>query len=492
MDYLDRNKQLRQHVLLYVGYVLIAIAITIAALILVHQAYGFGIGKNGTVIQNGLIFFSSQPNPADIYIDNQLRSEKTNTRMVLPAGIYDVKLARDGYRDWQRTIELEGGTVEHFDYPFLFPKELDTEKVQSYSAQPGFLTQSPDRRWLLVQQPGEISAFTLYDLKNPEEPVATPLSLPVDLVAKASGQQSWSLAEWADNNRHVLLQHTYDGKTEYVIVDRQEPAQSQNLTVLLGLSSQSVTLRDKKYDLYYVFDQPGAKLSTVSLEDTVLKPRLERVLAYKSYGSDTLLYVTDQDAEKDKALVMLIRGDNRAVAVRSLPANTSYLVDIAKYSGTTYVAAGATGSNKVYIYKDPEGQVAKRSGQSPAPAQVLHVTRPSYLSFSNSAQFILAEGGDHFGVYDIENQLGYNYTATLPIDAPQVHANWMDGNRLVYVSGGKLAAIDYDNANAQTLMPAVSGLPVAFSPDYKYVYSIGQTGVGFDLNRTALVTPADQ
>lgn len=124
MDYLDPKKEARHRIVLFTGYILIAIAIAIATIILLYQAYGFGLGKNGTVIQNGLTFFSSHPNPASIYVDNQLKPVVTNTRLVLPAGIYDIKLARDGYRDWQRKIELDGGSVEHFDYPFLIPKPM--------------------------------------------------------------------------------------------------------------------------------------------------------------------------------------------------------------------------------------------------------------------------------------------------------------------------------------------------------------------------------
>lgn len=492
MDYLDRNKQLRQHILLYTGYVLLAIAITISALILVYQAYGFGIGKNGTVIQNGLIFFSSHPSPASIYIDNKLKPQQTNTRMVLPAGIYDVKLTRDGYRDWQRTIELEGGSVEHFDYPFLFPKTLETEKVQSYTAEPGFLTQSPDRRWLLIQQPDNMAVFSLYDLKDPLKPAVTTLTVPDALLGKATASQAWTLAEWADDNRHVLLQHSYDGKVEYILIDREEPAQSQNLNSAFGSLPSVITLRDKKYDQYYTYDEPTATLKSALLRDKTVEPFLEHVLAYKSYGSDTMLYVTDQGATQGKVLVRLKNGDDPAITVRTLPAGSNYLIDLTKYSNTVYVGAGATNSDKVYIYKDPAGQVAKQPAQSPSPVQVLHVSRPNYLSFSNSAQFIVAEGDRHFGVYDFENQLGYNYTAKLPLDPPQTHASWMDGNRLVFVSGGKLAVIDYDNANQQILMPAASNLPVAFSPDYKYVYALSPAVAGFDLGRTALVIPADK
>ena len=75
----------------------------------------------------------------------------------MPSGIYHLKLQRDGYRDWQRTIEVEGGDVQHFDYPLLIPSKLTSKKLQTFATAPGLGTQSPDRRWLMVQKPGSMT-----------------------------------------------------------------------------------------------------------------------------------------------------------------------------------------------------------------------------------------------------------------------------------------------------------------------------------------------
>jgi len=478
--------------MLFVGYGLIGVAIVIATLVLLYQAYGFGLGKNGSVIQNDLTFFSSQPNPASIYVNGSLKNVSTNTRLVLPAGRYNVALARDGYRDWQHTIELSGGHVEHFDYPFLFPKQLTTKKLQSFAAAPGFSTQSPDRRWLLVQQPTGFSKFELYDLKNPaKEP--TSLSLPDNLISAATGAQSWQLVEWAGDQDHVLLQHDYDGKTEYILVNRPDPNQSVNLNTSLSLSPAKLALKDKKFDQYYIYDAAGS-LQTASLKNTTPVPRLQNVLAYKSYGSDTVLYVTAKDAPAGRVLVKLVSGKNTST-IRSLPAGTTYVTDLTKYSGTMYVAVGAASDNRVYIYKDPVGQLNDQPDHVPVPSQVLRVEQANYLSFSTSAQFIVAENGQRFGVYDIENETGYNYSINEPLDAPQVHASWMDGNRLTYTTKDKVIVFDFDGTNYQPLMSASPNYLPAFSPDYKFVYALApstSTAGQTDFNQTSLLAPADQ
>jgi len=70
----------------------------------------------------------------------------------------------------------------------------------------------------------------------------------------------------------------------------------------------------------------------------------------------------------------------------------------------------------------------------------------------------------------------------------------MDGDRLTYVSGGKLAVLDYDGNNLQELMPSNPAYIPNFSPDYKYVYNITSPGAKAQLNlaQTSLLVPTDQ
>ncbi len=494
MDYLDHKKELRHRAILMVGYVLIAIAVTMATIVLLYQAYGFGIGKNGTVIQNSLAFFSSQPNPAQIYVNNKLEPVTTNTSLVLPAGIYRIRLTRSGYRDWQRTIELQGGDVQHYDYPLMIPIKLDSNKVKTYTAAPGLMTQSPDRRWVMIEKPNTMISFDLYDLQNSPLKAPTDVTLPANLLAKATKSESWKLGEWADDNQHVLLQHNYDGKTEFILVDRKNPTQSVNLNTTLLANPTKLTLDNKKYNQYYLYDAASGTLQSASLQAPTPITVLQHVLAYQSYGSNTLLYATTNGAPPGKVLVKLKVG-NQTYPIHAFPAGTTYLLNLTEYSGTLYVAAGASSQDKVYIYADPVGQLTAVPQHALAPAQVLHVDAPDYLSFSDNAQFITVEHGTQFGVYDIENSRGYSYVAAHPIDTPQAHATWMDGDRLTYVSSGKILIFDYDSTNQQTLVTASSSYVPAFSPSYKNVYELAPSTTApgqFDLMQTFLLTPRDR
>lgn len=489
MDYLDPRKRLRHTIILYVGYCLIGIAIVIATTVLLYQAYGFGVDRKGTIIQNGLVFVSSQPGPASIYIDNKLKNAKTNTRLTLPEDIYKLSLERTGYQTWQRSITVEGGQVSHYDYPLLVPKNIVSAKLLTYPQLPGLVSQSPDKRWLVVAIPGKFGSFDLFDLKNPSKSPTT-LSLTDSTLTASEGDQTWTPIEWADDNQHLLLQHGYDDKSEYILLDRQTPLQSINLSTILKVNPSQLKLVDKKYDHYHAYDSVSQTLSAATLKAPALELVQSGVISYQSYGTDVILYTTKVGASAGRVRVQLKVGD-RTYTIRSVAANSTYVLDVTKYHNVFYVVVGASSENKVYIYRDPAAQIGNNLFQSPTPIQVLRVNGPNYVAFSSNAQYVVAENGAQFGVYDIETKHSFNFIAQ-PLDAPQQHANWMDGNRLTYVSGGKQLIFDYDYLNQRTLGAAVPAIKPMFAPDFKYSYTFSSgSDSQINLNQTALRIPTE-
>lgn len=497
MEFLDPKKQKAHFIRLVIGYVLITIALILTTIILLYQAYGFGI-KDGEVIQSGLIFMSSRPQPADIYVNGKLRSENTNTRLLMQAGQYNFVLKRDGYRDWKRAITIEGGAVARFDYPVLFPQKLTTKEFKKYDIHPGLSTQSPDRRWELVQT-GDFNNFELFDLENPDKP-ATAVTLPASLFT-LTGTSSWQLVEWANDNRHVLLQHltTNDNlqSSEYILVDRENPPSSVNLTETLGTNPTRIELRNKKYDKYMLYDQAAHTLAMADLNNPKPQLLVDNVLAFKTYGDSEVLYVTTEGAAEGKVAVRL-RDNDQTFAIRDVTPSDVYLLDLTKYSGNWYVAAGSSIESRTYVYKNPAQKLRDKPKNPLVPVQVLKATRPNYISFSDNARFIMVENGPQFALYDAETDKGYTYTLNLPMDAPQTHANWMDGHRMMYVSKGKLVVFEFDDANHEVLSSADPSYEPFFDPKYKVLYSFGeQTATATDptqslLNSTELLAPADR
>jgi hypothetical protein len=486
MDFLDPVKQKAHARRLALGYALIGLMLLLGTTVLLYKAYGFGIDRNGRVIQNGLVFFSSQPEGADIYLNGQKR-DTTNTRLSLPSGAYTVELKREGYRTWKRALTVEGGSLERFDYQLLFPTSLATSVTHQYTAAPGMTMQSNDRRWLLLQHT-QADQFELFDL-GVDEPAAKIVTVPSDIYTPSSTTKSWTPIRWADDNRHALLKRGYEKNgqagSEYILLDRERPEASTNLSSLFGFTPATIEFRNQKFDQYYLYDDNSDQVFTTTIKEPTPQPILKDVLAFQS-DDDVVLYATPDTNRKDKVAIKLYQ-DEQIYSIRQVPTSPVYLLELARYGRTWFVAAGVPSEDKVYVYKDPIG-ILKDKTNILAPTQSLKIDDPTYVSFSKNGRFAMAQHDNRFAVYDAETDKGYVYQAKAVMDAPQIHASWMDGFRLQMVNAGKLTVFDYDGTNVQNLQPInPTGLPF-FAPDYRYVYALTTQHA---LTSTALRTERD-
>ncbi|HET8709430.1 MAG TPA: PEGA domain-containing protein [Candidatus Saccharimonadales bacterium] len=505
MDFIDPDQHRKHVIMVFVGYFLVGLAVLIATLILLYVVRGY-VYKKGEVVQNGLIFVSSQPHPADIYLDGQLDKHQTNSRFNLQEGSYDMELRRDGYRTWQRKIQIIGGKVVHFDYPFLFPVQLTSSDIKTYAAAPQSASSSLDRRWLLVAPdpvPTDVKSaalstveFELFDLKDPKRVQPSTLALPKTVITPSTAKQSWQYVEWADDNKHVVLKHIYGKDYEYILLDRTAPAAAVNLTKTFGMNPTELQLINRKYDQYYLYDAKTQTIFKASLKNPQPVDYLDHVLAYKSYGNDMMLYAAAAGPDSDGTVkIKLQQGDN-SFTITAFPAGTHYVVQLAKYDGDMYMVVGAASQDKVYVYKNPLAQIADQNLKHAVPVHTLRLPSPDYVSFSDNARFIMAEHGTHFGVYDAEDDQTFSYNVpTYPLDKPQLHATWMDGNRLTYVSHGSVVVFDYDDNNEQVLVPSRPAYLPMFDPSYRTLYTLmpmKDDPTKTVLAATSLLTPADQ
>ena len=512
MDFLDPKKSRAATTRLITGYVLVAIAIVLATNLLLDLASGYNV-KQGKVVQNGLVFVSSAPGGASIYLNGKTQDSQTNARLTLQSGTYTMRLARSGYRDWQRALTVEGGSVEHFDYPLLIPNDLKVATTASYQTAPLLTTQSPDRRWLLTQTAGSGSSFDMYDLRDPEVVAArkTSAALPVSLLnLPQTGDQTFQLAEWARNNTHVLLKHMVGNQFEYILFSREKPSESVNLTKQLKLTANTeITLQDKKYDRYFVHDKMAQTLSTATLGDATAKPLLTGVLQYKSYGNDVVLYATQSGAtagnvavklyqdEKSYTIRQIAKQDVAKVDVGSKDVGTrkeAYLLDVTTYDNDWYVALGAPSEDHVYVYRNPVERLKQDVTLPLIPVEILKVASPTYMEFSANSQFVMIESDRDIAVFDAENERSYTYKLDRPVDAPQLHVTWMDGHRLQFVSNGALTIVDYDGSNAQTLIVGGAAYLPVFDTLYKtlYTFAPGTASGSWILSTASLRTAQDQ
>ncbi len=470
MDFLDPRKTRARKIQLIVGYVLVAIAIGLGTVILVYGTSGYGVNtKTGDIVQNGLLFVDSKPGGASIYLNNKSINSTTAARLVLPAANYNLKLAKTGYRDWQRSFQLNENTISRYVYPFLFPQKPVITPIKTFSSAPPLLTESPDHHWLLAQDPAAAGIFDEYDTSNVAKPVVA-LQVPAGILTDAGAAGSaLKLVEWSTDNNNLLLQHSFAGGSEFVVFNRADPAKSFNVNKLFDINPTLVALRNKKADQLYIYQQDGGTLALGNVGNgTVAAAFLRHVLAFKPYGNDIVDYVTGENVAAGQAQARIWNKD-KSYPLYTFAAGTKYLLDTASYSGNDYYAAGSDTGGRVNVYKNPLDQLKNPSIGKALPSFFLKADGATKVSFSDNARFVALQGGQNFGVYDFETGDRYEYTLKPPLDGP---LQWMDGHRLISSSSNQIFVTDYDSTNQQTLAPTSTALGGYFSNDYNQLYTI--------------------
>ncbi len=495
MEFLDPVKRKKNSRKLFFGYGLLSILVGLATYVLVATAVGYEIfNTSGEVVQNGLVFVASEPVPATITVDGKVENERTEARLPLPAGEYTITLNEPGYTSWTKKITVEGGNVQFLSYPRLYPTQLNPIKRAELPGATGLTSQSPDQRWLVVQQNSTVPTLTIFDLNR--KPLTSIQSvIPSAILAGSPGAYgSFTVLEWADNNRHFLMrQNVPDGSVRFLLIDRQEIENSRDIGTVFSSSAETVetvyptrvSLRNKKFDRYYLYYGVGGVLRTGNLDSaTPSEPIVDQVLAYESSGNDLIVYATTRDSVSGKVAVKIRDGAEEMLLGETVfDASSNYFLGVSRYNGAWYYAVGSGQSDRLSIYKNPWNYFGQ--AQKPPLSAVTRAGIPNLLEPSPKFRFFVTRSGNKFSVYDNRDDKSYTFESPLPLDAGS-EVSWMDEFHLQIVSGGKIAVFEFDGTNVRSLTSVNGIAPGFFSREYETLFSISPSGDSQALYETSL------
>jgi hypothetical protein len=371
---------------------------------------------------------------------------------------------------------LEGGAVMYFVYPRLFPINIPIGVTKVYPTAPIWVSQSPDRRWLVMQQLANSANLSLIDLSKPNNEQLS-FTIPSEQLNVQRGSYG-DLApiEWSDDNQHLLMsQKMPDGSIGYLIIDRENSEKTINISDRLGFAKTSVvTLKDKKYDKYYVLNTESAELRTADLKNGFAQTSLlNGVVSFKPYADNLIIYTTYEGAKVTEAKVVILSNQTDKYLLKSLPRdpNNRYLLDMAQFDNNWYYVTASPQDKFVYLYRNPLKRAKAGNTASIVPQMSLSLVNPQYLSFSDNARFIGMQSGKKFVVYDGELNRVYKYESPLNI-MPAQQAKWMDGHRFSVVTDSKAQVFEFDGSNQQTLISSRPESGAYYDRDYKYIFTL--------------------
>jgi hypothetical protein len=471
-------------------YTVMSVSVIVLVSILVLFTLGYQIDRtDGTLEQGGLVQFNSRPTGADVKIDGATLGTRTASRKTMNAGQHYITMERQGYKTWQKSVNVTAGGVLWLTYARLVPKELTPANVVGY-ASVSSTASSPDNKWMAVMQDTAVPTISLADLSR-DDVQATNIDLPAGTYTApaADKTQSFELVVWNPSSRFILVKHTYDdAKIEWLVVDAQNVADTKNITTLLGVDATKVVFTGNNTSILYALVDNNVRKIDLGAS-TLSGPLVSNVAEFSLFDNTTIVYSTLLDpTTKMRSVGYFDDNATKARTIRSYSDNGEIPLHIAvgKYYDDHFIAIAY--DQTVEIMK---GELPRSDAETPsalnASSSMSIPAGVQYLSILTSGRFVVAQTATSYVVHDIE----VNKTTTTDLKdttALPRELRWLDGHTVWNDQGGKLRIYEFDGANQHEIMPVVPGMSATYSPSGKYLYGIGQSTDGkYHLQRVQMV-----
>lgn len=129
----SEEKKRRQFVKVLLAEAMMVVSVIVIVVVATLLAMGFSISTNGGIEQTGLMQIHSQPTGATVTLDGSTLFSRTNTSRTMSAGEHHLKLSRDGYDTWEKTVRMYSGVLIRMYYPRLFLQNRVAESVLDLS-----------------------------------------------------------------------------------------------------------------------------------------------------------------------------------------------------------------------------------------------------------------------------------------------------------------------------------------------------------------------
>jgi hypothetical protein len=274
--------------------------------LLILYANGYRLNNQNKLVANGLLVANSDPNGAQIIIDGKLNSA-TNATIPLPLGIYDVKIKKDGYIDWEKKVQIQNGVVTEIDAS-LFPQAASLNPITFAGAiNP---TVSPDYSKILY---GDNSGIWVVETINlPIGFNSQPVKVS-DLVADAN--TTW---QWSPDSRQILI----TTKTANYLLDTSTTVLSSQLVDITSTLTKTKTLWQTTKE-----KEDNSLLSKLPQElQDIFETKTKNIMF--SPDQTKILYTASASATITEGLVPSLPGSSTQQQTREIKKDGIYVFDI--------------------------------------------------------------------------------------------------------------------------------------------------------------------
>jgi hypothetical protein len=468
---------MKRRLRLYFTYGVMTTTVIIISTICIFLVLGYRFDfKKGEVEQGALLQFRSFPSAATITLDGQKLSFQTPGKRNVETGRHAVTMTEEGYQPWQKNFSVRPSELRWLSYARLIPSTIDTSSVKEYSSIADALP-SPDRKWIALQAAPAMTDMEIADIRDGKKPLFTSFAIPTTAYTQKAGVVStFSLVEWDFGSRYFIVKHVLGDMTEYLRVDRTDPANTVDLSTKLGVELTDIHFSGTSGNVFYALTKDGTIRKLDINAGTLSQPLLDNVLSFRLYRDSDIAYTRQPEVGKISAGVII---DDKPSRVAVFDASSPVLIDINEYYSDYYLAIDH--GNTVDIYKSPESNQRQKlvSFSTASPA--------TWQRFSSNGRIIVVGSGTQFSSYDLETSEKFDVALPGTASDPTKPLQWLDDFYLVSTAGNEVRLSEFDGTNQHVISSGLEGQPVTLTDDGKFLFSLTRSQSGVSVQRSTLI-----
>ena len=282
------------------------------------RGYRFDFGKGVPNLSGtGLLVATSSPDGAQVFVNGHLTTATANTINLAP-GTYDVKIVKEGYLSWQKTLVIKNEVVTKAD-ALLFPTAPKLESITNLGAQTPVLDPSNTKiAYTVASQSATKNG--IYILDTTARPILTLQSSSSQIINDTINTFSKAKLQWSPDGSELLASIPGTiSTTTYLLQTNGFNQNPQDVTETM--ESVNVAWDKQKTDKEKALTDGLTKaLKIIVLSDF-------RVINW-SADETKILYVASQSAEIPIVITPRLIGTDSTPEVRNIQKGTIYVYDI--------------------------------------------------------------------------------------------------------------------------------------------------------------------
>lgn len=458
----------RETALRFFTYGIMTFAVVAISVICILFVLGYRLNTSGQIEQQALLQFRSTPSSATVEIDGMQQSFRTPNKKTVPSGEHTVAMRLNGYRDWSKTFGIEAGSISWLNYARFVPTDITTDNVREFDALTGMVP-SPDKRWLAIVGDATSPKLTIADIRNEKQPRFSDINIPQDALKLEEGQKPgiFSIMEWDFGSRYLLVKHEVAGRADVIRVDRADAKNTKNISQQLKVGIEKAHFIGTSGNAFFALVDGDVRKIDLS-GGTISRPFITKVNDFILYKSDTIAFTATRD---DQAVAGIYKDGDEELIVRTFEKdNQPVRATVSSYFSDTYLAISH--GNTVEVLKNPQDD-SESAGRVFAKFDTPESIQ--WLQFASSGRFVVAQHGNTFTTYDLEEDKEFTTTLAEGEGDIKKRLHWLDDYYVWTDVGGSFRMVEFDGGNQQVLNTVEPGFGATLSQNGERLFTVNKS-----------------